>query len=140
VHRGGPLILGEGADATRRLIGPTAWSALEVLASRAVDDGGATVAVSSVRDVAGALGVAKNTAHRAIRTLVASGLATPDQHRAPDGRFTTSAYRLTVPADVLQRVPHEPCSPRAAPSRRQPRPTRSSGDAGTQLDLLANCD
>jgi DNA-binding IclR family transcriptional regulator len=69
-----------------------AWCALECLVDRAID--GAVEA--SVRSIAGDLGVAKNTAHRAISTLVRAGLVEPVQGRGRDGRFGIGRYRLRV--------------------------------------------
>ena len=53
------------------------------------------------------LGVAKNTAHRAIKTLRGAGLLEHDQARAAAGRFDTSAYRLAVPT-TCSPVPARP--------------------------------
>lgn len=135
----GWLVLGEGAAAVRRHLGPTAWAALEVLASSVDEDAGEPVASMSIRDIAEALGVAANTAHRATRRLLAAGLTTPDQPRAPDGRFVAGVYRLTVPDDVLKLAHHEPVESPTIPPPTRPRSTRRR-DVGTQLDLLTSCD
>lgn len=79
----------------RRDLGPTAWCALECLLERA--DGGPVV-VASVRSLAADLGVAKNTAHRALVSLVRAGIAEPVQERAADGRFRPGGYRLELGA------------------------------------------
>ncbi len=68
----------------RRELGPVAWCALECLLERS-DDGRTTKA--SLRAVAADLGVAKNTAHRALVALVRAGIAVAVQDRAADGRF-----------------------------------------------------
>jgi len=133
------LLLGDGAAAVRRHLGPTAWAALEVLASGVAEDAGAPVASTSIRDIAEALGVATNTAHRATRRLVAAGLITPDQLRASDGRFIAGVYRLTVPDDVLRLAHHERVESPTSPPPTRPRSTRRR-DVGTQLDLLTSCD
>ncbi len=84
---------GDRADVLRRDLGPTAWCALECLVERA--DGG-TVAVASVRSLATQLGVAKNTAHRALVALVRAGLVEAVQDRGSDGQFRAGAYRIVL--------------------------------------------
>ena len=79
------------ADALRRDLGPTPWCALECLIERA---GAGSVAVASVRSLAVQLGVAKNTANRAIGTLVRAGVVEAVQDRGSDGQFRPGAYRL----------------------------------------------
>lgn len=108
----------------RRDLGPVAWCALECLLERS-DDGGTTVA--SVRAVADDLGVAKNTAHRAIATLVRAGLAEPIQARSDDGRFQTGTYALHL-GDLVATTPTRP-APRI---RRRP----ANATAPAQLSLL----
>ena len=132
------LVLGEGATAVRRQVGPTSWAALEVLAVLGDGDGRA---VASVRHVADELGISKNAAHRAIRRLVDAGIVSPLQARSLDGRFLIGSYRLEVPADALQRVPVEPTS--LAPiakrtSRRSTSTRRHPTDDTTQLSLLTS--
>lgn len=82
---------GARATALRRDLGPTAWCALECLLERTGDG---TVAVASVRSLAIELGVAKNTAHRALVVLVRAGIAEAVQDRSTDGRFRSGGYRL----------------------------------------------
>lgn len=133
---GARLVLGQRAAEVRRLLGPTSWAALEVLTTHAPD--GACV-VASVRFVADEFGVAKNTAHRAMRRLVDIGLAVPTQERSVDGRFVAGAYRLAIDPDVV-RVESLDSAP-AAPSRPgRARHARARIDVGTQLDLLSSCD
>jgi pyocin large subunit-like protein len=133
---GARLVLGERAAAVRRSLGPTSWAALEVLTTHAPD--GACV-VASVRFVADELGVAKNTAHRAMRRLVDAGLAVPTQDRSTDGRFAAGAYRLAIDPDVVRDEPLD--SAPVAPTRpSRSRHARASVDVGTQLDLLTSCD
>lgn len=133
---GARLVLGERAAEVRRSLGPTSWAAVEVLMTHAHD--GACV-VASVRFVADELGVAKNTAHRAMRRLVGAGLAVPTQERSVDGRFVAGAYRLAIDPDVIRAEPAD-FTP-AAPSRpARARHARARADVGTQLDLLASCD
>lgn len=132
------LVLGEGANAVRRQVGPTSWAALEVLVALGDADGRA---IASVRHVADELGISKNTAHRAIRRLVDAGVVSPLQERSIDGRFLIGSYRLEVPADAIRRVPVEPTpfdpiSKRA--SRRSTATRRQSIDDTTQLSLLTS--
>lgn len=87
------LPTGPRAAALRRELGPVAWCALECMLERS-DDGHTTTA--SVRAVAGDLGVAKNTAHRAIAALVRAGLVAPIQARDVNGRFQPGSYRLRL--------------------------------------------
>jgi DNA-binding IclR family transcriptional regulator len=92
------------AAALRRELGPVAWCALECLVERS-DDGRSTRA--SVRAVAADLGVAKNTAHRALVALVRAGIADAVQERAADGRFRPGGYRLHLD-ELLASTPTPP--------------------------------
>lgn len=132
------LVLGEGASAVRREVGPTSWAALEVLAVLSNDHGRA---VASVRHVADELGISKNAAHRAVRRLVDAGLVSPLQERSPDGRFLIGSYRLEVPADALRCVPVESSSCAAIPertTRRSAANRRHAADDAAQLSLLTS--
>jgi DNA-binding transcriptional MocR family regulator len=103
---------GADAAALRRQLGPTAWCVLECLRERAADG---RVAEASVRALAAELGVAKNTAHRAIATLVRAGLIEAEQCREADGRFQAGRYVLHRPE------PTPPPKPVRAPHRSAPR-------------------
>lgn len=100
------LPVGDRTDCLRRELGPNAWCALECLAERADARG---VAVASVRSLAIQLGVAKNTAHRALTTLVRAGLVEAVQDRGTDGQFRPGVYRLhldlTNPTRQAHRCP-----------------------------------
>jgi DNA-binding transcriptional ArsR family regulator len=100
--------IGAAAADVRRAVGPTAWCALEVLAATAADDGELWIVRSSVRDIAAHLGVAPNTAQRALGVLRGSGLVAATQDREHGGRFGATAYRLTVDPSVLGRQTTEP--------------------------------
>lgn len=114
---------GPPAAALRRELGPVAWCALECLLERS-DDGRTTVA--SVRAIAADLGVAKNTAHRAIAALVSGGLVEPVQGRHADGRFRAGSYALRL-GDVVS----------ITPASREPRTRhRPATTAPAQLTLL----
>ena len=96
------VVLGPAAPALRRRTGPVAWCALEILTSQTIDAGSGRVAPVGVRSVATALGVAPNTAHRAIRTLKQLGLVVPvTQERALNGCFAAAGYRVEVCVDAL---------------------------------------
>ena len=133
------LVIGRAADDVRRAVGPTAWAALEVLTARSARAEEEQRVTASVRQVASALGLSKNAAHRAIRRLVEARLAVPAQPRAIDGRYVTGVYRLTIPADVL-RV--EAASDRATAIEATPRPRPPCrprrDDRGIQLELLTD--
>ena len=131
------VTVGAAAADVRRAVGPTAWCALEVLAATPADDGELWIVRSSVRDVAARLGVAPNTAQRALAVLREAGLVTAIQGREHGGRFGATAYRLTVDPSVLCRQTREPLvasSPMLAP---QPRvAAKPAVDLGQQLVLL----
>ncbi len=96
------LTIGAAAENRRRALGPVAWAALEVLAtSPSEGEGEGWVVRASVRTIAGRLGVAVNTAQRALRVLRDAKLIEHAQARAGTGRFDAACYRLEIPADVL---------------------------------------
>ncbi len=66
------------------------------------------VAQASVRTIADDLGVAYNTALRALRSLRAAGLIEHRQARANAGLFGIAHYALTVPAEELRAVATTP--------------------------------
>lgn len=96
------LPAGERASAVRREVGPVAWCALECLAERSVDG---RVTEASVRGIAAELGVAKNTAHRAVAALTRIGLVEADQRRDGRGRFQTGRYLLHLEALTAEQRP-----------------------------------
>lgn len=124
-------MLGPGAPQLRRELGPTAWSALEVLVASANADGDAR---ASVRTVAAELGVAINTAQRAITRLRRAGTVVHAQHRSVDGHFAGAVYRLAIPADVITAAtaPNDRLPTRSPSSHR----TATSTPAAEQLVLL----
>jgi len=112
-----------GVAGLRRRVGPVAWCALECLIERA---DGRRIAAASVRAIAADLGVAKNTAHRAIAALTRAGLIEPEQERSADGRFQRGRYVLHL-ADLLDAPPAPPAT----------RARRRNTSAPSQLSLLA---
>jgi DNA-binding transcriptional ArsR family regulator len=129
--------IGASAGDVRRAVGPTAWCALEVLAATPADDGELWIVRSSVREVAARLGVAPNTAQRALLVLREAGLVTAIQDREHGGHFGGTAYCLTIDPSVLGHQTREPLtasSPMlAAEPRAQARPAVALGE---QLVLL----
>jgi len=135
------LLLGPMADETRRSLGPLAWAALETLVTDSRPIGDIDVADTSVRQLADRLGVAKNTAHRALTALRGAGFIEPLQSRSASGQFASGSYRLAVASAILRlaaeifAVPSASAPPSAVgpspslPSRRVPAPSR-------QLSLL----
>jgi hypothetical protein len=95
------LTLGPAAFRIRRAVGPIAWAVLECVAAGSVESGADTVSHQSVRGVAEALGLAKDTVARALRRLAAERLVAYVGARSRDGRFGESHYRLTLPADLF---------------------------------------
>jgi len=100
---------GGRAAELRRQVGPTAWCALECLVERSPDG---RTSEASVRAVAADLGVAKNTAHRAIATLARAGLVESVQRRGGTGRFEPGRYVLHLheltATTSLARAPRRP--------------------------------
>ncbi len=139
-HR--PLALGPDASELRRRLGSTAWCALEELtaAARASEDRRDVVVEMTVRDVAAELGVAHNTAQRALGALRAAGFVASTQRRASAGRFAAGAYLLRVPPDVLTCLSSEATSSSRSPklpiSSRARAPRSTSSRAVEQLALL----
>lgn len=136
------LVLGPAASELRRRLGSTAWCALEVLtaAARAPDDPRDVVAEMTVRDVAGELGVARNTAQRALSALRAAGLVASTQRRARGGRFAAGAYVLHIPPHVLTWLRSEAISssttPKSRMSSRARAPRSTSSRAVEQLAFV----
>lgn len=131
------MTIGPAAVDVRRAVGLTAWCALEVLAATPADDGDPWMVRSSVRDVALRLGVAPNTAQRALAVLRDGGLIVAIQGRVNGGRFGSGVYRLTVDTSVLTRQTREPLI--SSGPTRVPQPRVASKPAvahGQQLTLL----
>jgi DNA-binding MarR family transcriptional regulator len=137
------LTVDAGAAATRRELGPLAWLVLEELALHAGQDGEAGILTSAVgvRDLAGALGISKDTAARGVARLIGKRLVRREIERDRGGRFGSSRYVLALPTGLrrleLERIDDPPSPTRA----RRPRPRqRGTGKppAGptSQLSLI----
>jgi DNA-binding IclR family transcriptional regulator len=119
-------VIAPGPEAAmRRSLGPVAWCVLECLLERSEDGRTST---ASVRAIAADVGVAKNTAQRAIASLVRAGVAESVQDRDASGRFRPGRYRLHV-GDLL--------TAEATPTPSRPRPRATRRVAPMQLSLLA---
>ena len=113
------VVVGAAASELRRALGPTSWMVLEELLLRSTGPADACVARVSVRGLAASLGLAKDTAGRAIRRLRDSGLVTVGQHRTVGGIFDTGTYRIAVPDCVTLNASTQPSPPpRARVDRR----------------------
>jgi DNA-binding IclR family transcriptional regulator len=118
-----------GAADLRRTLGPMPWCALEALLERSSDS---RMAAASVRSIAADLGVAKNTAHRAVAALVRAGVVESIPERDAAGWFRTGRYRLHV-ADLLTAAADTTPTP-PTPRLERRRGTRRTAPA--QLSLL----
>jgi DNA-binding transcriptional MocR family regulator len=94
---------------------------LEELMLRSTIVGERCVARVSIRSLAGALGMAKDTAARALRRLRAAGVVTGVQQRTAAGVFDTGIYLITVSPEVLV---VKTSSAKPAPSPVQGRPSQ----------------
>jgi hypothetical protein len=114
----------------RRMVGPTAWVVLECLVADAcADDDGEWVVATSVRGLAGKLGLGRDAVASAVQALAVAGLVRVESSRASSGRFGASRYVVTT--DALRRVDAAPTrSLTAAP----PRPRSHERQQLTLLD------
>ena len=99
---------------------------LEELLIRSTGPADSCVACVSVRALAGSLGLAKDTAGRAIRRLRNAGPVTVAQQRTDGGVFDIGTYRIAVP-DCISLTEPTPAAP-------QPRPRPIRRDS-SQLSL-----
>jgi len=121
-------VLGPAAHELRRYVGPTGWAVLEEMVERSTGDGERLTAQVSIRTLASALGLAKDTVARSVRRLRDLGLIVAEQRRTTAGSFDAGSYRLAVPTPCIAvvRAPQ----PVASPS------TRSTRCPSGQLSLL----
>ena len=109
----------------RRALGPTSWMVLEELLLRSTGPADACVAQVSVRALAASLGLAKDTAGRAIRRLRIAGLVTVAQQRTDGGVFDTGTYLIAVPDCISLTEPTPARSHALAQSDTTPHSSRS---------------
>ena len=107
------VVVGAASSDLRRALGPTSWAVLEELLLCSHGTTGDCVACVSVRSLAASLGLAKDTAARAIRRLRDAGLVTVAQQRTEAGIFDTGSYVNAIPNGVTLIAP----TPAAPPSR-----------------------
>ncbi len=86
------VVVGAASSELRRALGPTSWVVLEELLLRSHGTNDECVACVSVRSLAASLGLATDTAARAIRRLRDAGLVTVRQARR-DGRSGSEVCR-----------------------------------------------
>jgi hypothetical protein len=113
------VVIGAASSDLRRALDPTSWVVLEelLLCSNGTTD--ECVAFVSVRSLAASLGLAKDTAARAIRRLRDIGLVTVAQQRTEAGIFDTGSYQVAIPNGVTLIAPAPAASqPRARVGRR----------------------
>lgn len=99
------IVVGSSSSELRRVLGPTPWMVLEEMLRHSngpVDDCTAQV---SVRSLAAALDLAKDTVARAITRLRSAGVVVAMQSRASKGAFDAGVYRIIVPLDALTIAP-----------------------------------
>lgn len=96
-----PVIVRPASAHLRRVLDAGTWVLLEELLARSVGDTESSATTASIRDLAGSLGVAKDTIGRAVARLRSHGLLTVEQSRAGDGVFASTTYRISVPADMF---------------------------------------
>lgn len=102
------LVLGADSSGLRRRLGPTAWVVFEELCASSTGSGVECRACVSVRRLAVAVGLNKDTVARALTRLAAAGLVVAVQTRTASGVYATGTYRLTVPASITMRTPPRP--------------------------------
>lgn len=154
----GVVLVGPDCAATRQALDPTAWVVLEelVVTGGAVTGGAMVVVSTSVRELAGRLGLSKDTVAAALRRLAGTGVVwREDERDGRSGRFGHSRYvidltatgmRLAEPGaagsprasdTAIEASDHQPTSDAvggATRTRRAPRARTASADA--QLSLL----
>ena len=113
------VVVGAASSDLRRALGPTSWMVLEELWLRSAGTADECVARVSIRALADALGLAKDTVARAIRRLRDAGLVTVTQRRTNAGVFDTGTYLIALP-DSVTLVASAPTAaqPRARVDRR----------------------
>jgi hypothetical protein len=127
-----PIILGSAAAPLRRSLRPLAWCVLEHLVATSTTGADGRTVEAPVRALAAELGVAKNTAHRALVALTRVGVVEPERRRGAGGAFEPSCYRLHLSPDVLDVIP----SPKTHRATRPSTPADDTTVEPAQLSLL----
>ncbi len=91
------LVIGAASLELRRALGPSAWLVFEEMLLRSTPERGERIAHVSVRSMAAALGVAKDTVARALNRLRDVGLVTPAQPKNDRGLFEAGRYVIDLP-------------------------------------------
>jgi hypothetical protein len=95
------VVTGSASRALIRQVGPTAWAVLQDVSLDARREDDLWVAQTSVRRVAGHLGLTPGTVARSLARLCAAGLLHREDRRdAGSGRFVASVY-VVVPTRVI---------------------------------------
>jgi hypothetical protein len=118
------IVLGPGAIRMARRVGPTALAVLTALSVDAKQTAEALLVRASVRSLAAELGLNEDTVARALIRLRDARLV-----ESMTGPFEPSAYRLTIPAGVINFVVD-------TLHRRDGRARYSSDPPAVQLALL----
>ncbi len=90
------LVLNPDTRSPRAALGPIAWAVLEdVLLDARHDEQGRLMATTNVRRVSAHIGIAKDTAAKALARLAAGGLVTRRRQRhGAAGKFVPSTYEV----------------------------------------------
>jgi DNA-binding transcriptional MocR family regulator len=115
----------------RRAIGPVAWFVLEeLMLGEAGERPDGRAVRASVRSLASAVSLNKDTVARALRVLARAGIVVLQPQATAVGRFGSGGYLVAPVAgiDVVGGVEHTPTTP-TRPSKRTPPPPN-------QLQLL----
>ena len=99
------IVVAFEASALRRDLGPTSWMMLEELLLRSTGPADACVACVSIRALAASLGLAKDTAGRAIHRLRDAGIVRVAQKRTVAGIFDSGTYLIAVPDCISLTAP-----------------------------------
>ncbi len=91
------LVLTPACRDVRADVGPVAWVVLEELVMSAEDGPRAVEVATTVRDLAAAIGLSKDTIASGLRRLIQHGLVTrEDQRDRRSGCFGNSVYRVNL--------------------------------------------
>ena len=127
------VVVHVASDELRRALGPTSWMVLEELSLSSTGTADNCTARVSIRALAEALGLAKDTVARAVRRLRDAGLVTVAQRRTNAGVFDTGTYLIarsdsvtlvaSVPTAIQPRarsIDATPCNSRSRSSPEEP--------------------